>query len=48
MVTCLDCGAQLTDSESRRWARGRRCRSGIVSAPMPGRFDVEQDALPGA
>ncbi|MFD5878448.1 DUF6011 domain-containing protein [Streptomyces yangpuensis] len=46
LVRCLDCGAPLTDAESRRWARGPNCRSGIASGPVPGRFNVEQGALP--
>ncbi|MFJ2752776.1 DUF6011 domain-containing protein [Streptomyces sp. NPDC087297] len=48
LVRCLDCGAPLTDSVSRRWGRGPNCRSGIVSAPDPGRFAADQDTLPGA
>jgi len=46
VVRCLDCGAPLTDADSRRWGRGRKCRDGVVTAPAPGRFDVEQDVLP--
>ncbi|MFD6534899.1 DUF6011 domain-containing protein [Streptomyces goshikiensis] len=48
VVRCLDCGAPLTDSLSRRWGRGPNCRSGSVSAPDPGRFAPDQDTLPGA
>ncbi|WP_282792929.1 DUF6011 domain-containing protein [Streptomyces sp. CC224B] len=48
VVTCTECKAKLTDSVSRRWALGPRCRAGIHGAPDPGRFAVEQDALPDA
>ncbi|MDX3165994.1 DUF6011 domain-containing protein [Streptomyces scabiei] len=46
LVECLDCGAELTNSDSRRWGRGRQCRAGITSAPGPGTFHVDQDTLP--
>ncbi|WP_435245206.1 DUF6011 domain-containing protein [Streptomyces tendae] len=48
LVRCLDCGAPLTDADSRRWGRGKKCRTGVVTAPTPGRFDIGQDALPDA
>ncbi|TQE33104.1 DUF6011 domain-containing protein [Streptomyces ipomoeae] len=48
LVECLDCKTPLTNSVSRRWGRGRRCRQGLHSAETPGRFTVEQDELPGA
>ncbi|MFE3629499.1 DUF6011 domain-containing protein [Streptomyces goshikiensis] len=48
MVRCLDCGAPLTDSVSRRSGRGPNCRSGLASAPDPGRFTPDQETLPGA
>ncbi|MER6253710.1 DUF6011 domain-containing protein [Streptomyces sp. NPDC001584] len=48
LVRCLDCGAPLTDSISRRWGRGPNCRSDLSSAPDPGRFTPDQEPLPGA
>ncbi len=50
VVTCALCGHLLTDAESRTWGAGERCRrklGGDVTVRRPGRFDVEQDGLPG-
>jgi hypothetical protein len=49
-VQCLLCDEPLTASESRRWALGPRCRRklGVGGAPGVGRFEVEQDTIPGA
>ncbi|PZT71584.1 hypothetical protein DNK55_32610 [Streptomyces sp. AC1-42T] len=46
VVRCADCHVPLTDSVSRRWGRGRDCRAALHSAPVPGRFAAEQEALP--
>lgn len=46
VVECIDCGAELTDSMSRRWGRGPSCRRGINGARRPGAFAVDQERLP--
>ncbi|MEV7681475.1 DUF6011 domain-containing protein [Streptomyces sp. NPDC088341] len=48
VVKCADCHVPLTDSVSRRWGRGPDCRAALHSAPDPGRFVAEQEALPDA
>jgi hypothetical protein len=51
VVKCRDCGRPLVGREARSWGRGRRCRGKHVlsgTAPAPGRFEMEQETLPGA
>ena len=48
VVKCFDCKAKLTNRKSRLWGRGEKCRHDLTSGPSPGRFEVEQDELPGA
>ena len=50
VITCADCDRELSSREARTWGRGRGCRrkhgaDGTVR--RPGRFEVEQDELPG-
>jgi hypothetical protein len=49
VVECRDCGRPLTGREARSWGRGRACRHkhGDWTIRRPGRFDIEQDGLPG-
>ncbi|MEU4095204.1 DUF6011 domain-containing protein [Streptomyces sp. NPDC026673] len=48
-VLCADCHRPLTAHDARLWGRGPGCRRkhGLGAAPRIGRFDVEQDRLPG-
>ncbi|MCQ4084514.1 DUF6011 domain-containing protein [Streptomyces sp. RB6PN25] len=48
-VTCALCGRPLTGREARLWGLGDGCRAKLAerTAPQPGRFDVEQDTIPG-
>lgn len=48
-VRCRMCGRPLTDPAARRWGLGDDCRAKLAerSAPRPGGFVVEQEALPG-
>jgi hypothetical protein len=51
VVECRDCHRPLIGREARMWGRGRRCRGkhGLYGgAPAVGRFEVEQETLPGA
>jgi Family of unknown function (DUF6011) len=50
VVECEECHRPLTAREARLWGLGRDCRRqrGERTAPGVGRFDVEQEALPGA
>lgn len=51
VVRCALCGRELVDPEARRWALGRECRHKLhpdAVVRRPGRFEVEQDPLPGA
>jgi hypothetical protein len=50
VVRCALCGRPLVAAEARRWGLGPECRHKLNPAPTvrrPGRFDVEQEALPG-
>ncbi|WP_431960477.1 DUF6011 domain-containing protein [Actinacidiphila sp. bgisy160] len=49
IVLCADCHRPLTAHDARLWGRGRGCRRkhGLDTAPRIGRFDVEQEQLPG-
>lgn len=49
VVRCGMCGRPLTGREARLRGLGEDCRHklGERTAPGPGRFDVEQDTLPG-
>ncbi|MFD6416081.1 DUF6011 domain-containing protein [Streptomyces sp. NPDC060194] len=48
-VLCALCGRPLRDRESRRWGLGEGCREKLRlrGATGPGRFEVDQDELPG-
>ncbi|WP_410538834.1 DUF6011 domain-containing protein [Streptomyces sp. KL2] len=48
-VTCRMCGRPLRDRQARLWGLGVECREKLAlrTAPAPGRWDVEQEALPG-
>jgi Family of unknown function (DUF6011) len=51
VVRCGMCGRPLKGREARLWGLGEGCRhklGGDVIVRRPGRFDVEQDAIPGA
>lgn len=50
VVCCELCKAGLTNTASRRWGVGRDCRRklGLTSLRRPGRFTIEQEALPVA
>lgn len=49
VVVCRDCGEPLTATDSRRWQLGPHCRRkhGIHAVRRPGRFYIDQDAIPG-
>lgn len=49
LVQCTECDEPLTAAESRRWGLGPRCRRklGVSSGPGVGRFEVEQEGIPG-
>lgn len=49
VVECADCHRPLTGRDARLWGRGRGCRHkhGERDVRGPGRFDVEQETLPG-
>lgn len=50
VVECRDCGRPLTGREARAWGRGRGCRhkyGADATVRRPGRFEVEQDGIPG-
>ncbi|MFP8907341.1 DUF6011 domain-containing protein [Streptomyces atacamensis] len=48
-VTCRMCGRPLRDRQARLWGLGVECRERLAlrAAPAPGRWEVEQEALPG-
>ncbi len=48
-MTCRMCGRPLRDRQARLWGLGVECREKLAlrTAPAPGRWDVEQEALPG-
>lgn len=51
MVLCGMCGRPLTSREARLRGLGEGCAHKLGAGPpvrRPGRFEVEQDALPGA
>ncbi|WP_335978341.1 MULTISPECIES: DUF6011 domain-containing protein [Streptomycetaceae] len=50
VVRCGMCGQPLSDAESRAWGLGENCRrklGGDRAVRRPGRFEVEQDGIPG-
>lgn len=51
-VRCGMCGRKLRTREARRRGVGPECWGKVHAGPMvargPGRFEVEQDPLPGA
>lgn len=49
VIQCADCHRPLKDRAARLRGRGDACahKAGERTAPGPGRFDVEQDMLPG-
>ncbi|MGY1453865.1 DUF6011 domain-containing protein [Streptomyces sp. SS8] len=48
-VTCRMCGRPLRDRQARLWGLGVECREKLAvrTAPVPGRWEVAQEALPG-
>jgi hypothetical protein len=51
VVKCGMCGRPLTSREARLYGAGADCRRKLGAGPTlrpPGRFDVEQEQLPGA
>ncbi|MFI0900586.1 DUF6011 domain-containing protein [Streptomyces sp. NPDC020983] len=51
VVRCGMCGRPLTSREARRYGAGEGCRRKLGGDPAvrrPGRFEVEQETLPGA
>ncbi|MEW1859559.1 DUF6011 domain-containing protein [Streptomyces sp. NBC_00669] len=50
VVLCGMCGHPLSDAESRAWGLGENCRrklGGNASVRRPGRFEVDQEGIPG-
>ncbi|WP_328467991.1 DUF6011 domain-containing protein [Streptomyces sp. NBC_00448] len=50
VVLCGMCGHPLSDAESRAWGLGENCRrklGGNVSVRRRGRFEVDQEGIPG-
>lgn len=51
IIRCGMCGRPLESRQARMYGAGARCRhklGGDRTVRTPGRFDVEQDPLPGA